>query len=473
MNAEPKPSRPAPPSGQAPMLLLVVDGLRPDDISKAHTPFLQHLRWSALIDATLEGAPGEGLWGELFAGAWPERTGALAPWTIDPGAGLPFSSRAARLLDGLDRVARWTESAPIPARLIPRLRAADPSGMSVPPPPLTPAGLRRCLKLVDDPTLYMRPGRAPLPALFDSLLAAGRRIEQTGFPLTPREERRLISRLGFMSRAFLDHHDLYVAKMPGTDRLRLQHGPGSPERVQLARDLDGLMERLVSRFRRQWPEGVVVVLGPRGSVSVRTYFDAAARLIHNARRHGLLHYRDYVILTSRTLVRAWAFSNAAQEYFQMFAGYDRHLRRYGRILTPQLAARHRLPPPGAVSGDWLWFARPGVILFPNDTDARRPKAASGYLHLDAATPAELPPARLPTDDFIANLELGDPLRSDCGVFLVSIPESHPLAGNEIRGAMRRVDVCATLAYLQNARPPAACQGRNLLEQAPPPQSDSI
>jgi len=443
----------------APVLWLFAEGLRLEDLSRSCAPFLQQIRWNGLLDASLRGAPGEQRWGELFSGAWPERSGALAAWTLDPASGLPFSPALARLAAGLDMAARATGWRRLAGRFFPpRARAAGEPA----PPACAPRRMRRALKVSDSPGLYTLPGRAPLPTLFDSILAAGKRAETTAFPTSPREEVRLFSLLGYMSRAFTEPYDLYLAKLPGCDRLFFQQPPGSPERGQILRDLDGLIERLTTRFRRLRPNGVLIVTSAGGAVAARSYFDAAARLLRAAGRHGLIPYRDFALLTHRTFLRAWAFTPAAQEFFRMFAGYDRQLRRYGRILTSSIAHRQRLPTPGSIAGDWLWFARPGVIVFPNDFDIRRPRAAAGYLHLDAASAAAAAAKPLAGEEYAGAPDPGDPLTSDQGFTLVSIPEDHALAGNQFRGELNRVDMCSIAARLLGVRAPAAAQGRSVL-----------
>jgi hypothetical protein len=446
---------------------MVAEGLRPKDLSRSDTPFLFRLQENVVLKTRVRGAPGEQCWGELFTGAWPERTGGPSAWTLNCTNGLPAGASGVflyRLLDALPhRVRGWS------AR-IPRW-GSEAGGLPHFPRALR-WGLRGRLLATDDPAAYLQPGRSRIPSLSDSLVAAGRRMEYTAFPTRVAEEKRWISRLGFMARAFLDHHDVYLARLPGGDSLMLQHGPGSPERNQVVRELDGLVERLVTRFRRQWAEGVVVVVSLRGSVAARTYFDAESRLVRLAHRRGLLPYRDYACLTGRTMLRAWAMNANAREFFNSLAEDDRNWYRNGTLLTPELAARHHLPPPKSAAGDWIWFARPGMVLFPNDFDLRRSRAACGYLHPDVEI-AQLPSGAgtSPTSPLTPTaLSLTTPEEksredrlSDEGFLLVSDPARNRTGiGAEFASEINRVDLCATLAELAGVRVPAASQGRGCL-----------
>jgi len=471
------------PAAGPPVLALIVEGLRPEDLSRAHSPFLHRLRDGASLDAALRGAPGEQCWGEVFTGAWPERTGALAPWTLDPTDHLPVGRVSAWIQNTRDTVAD-----PLRRLLSSRTASRSLGLRKLPPPPFVPMGLRRSLRAADDPGVYVRPGRATLPTLLDSLVAAGCRVELTAFPASPWDERRLIPRLGYMSRAFLDRHDLYLARLPGAERLVLHHGPGTPERHQLIRDLDGLVERLTTRFRRQWPDAPVLIASVRGSVAAQTYCDAGREVRILASRYGLHLYRDYALLVNRTLVRFWALSPAARSVLPFLEEEGHTLRRHGVTLTADQAARHRLPPPGIHAGDWIWFARPGVIVYPNDQDAERPRAATGYLF----EPDENENLSMPRD---AGAEAGErkPANSagsrrnehgqrnstegkeepsrraatgtlvDSGLLLLSAPASQTdeKTASPTRPAWR-ADLCVTLARLLDVRVPAAAQGKSLL-----------
>lgn len=452
---------------RAPIIVLIAEGLRPKDLSRSDMPFLFRFQETVALKARVLGAPGEQCWGELFTGAWPDRTGGPSAWTLNCTDGLPAGASSAffyRFLDTLpQRMRGWS------ARIPRRGRAM--SGLPQSPRALR-WGLRGRLLATDDPAVYLQPGQSRIPSLSDSMVGAGRRMECTAFPTRTAEEKRWISRLGFMTRAFLDHHDVYLARLPGGDSLMLHHGPGSPERNQVVRELDGLSERLVTRFRRQWPEGLIVVASLRGSVAARTYFDAESRLTRMAQRRGLQAYRDYACLTGRTLLRAWAMNANAREFFDTLAEEDRSWMRHGTCLTPELAARHHLPPPKSAAGDWIWFARPGMILFPNDFDPRRTRAACGYLHRDVETTdlprgAEMMPTSplTPTASSLALQEekSREDRLSDAGFLLVSDPARNRTGiGAEFASEINRVDLCATLAELAGVRVPAASQGRSCL-----------
>ncbi len=472
-----------------PVLALFLEGLRSEDLARAHSPFLHEMKEHAALVRPLRGAPAEQLWAEVFAGVWPEHLGALSAWTLDPTDNLPASTFASWIHEGhsvLESAARralqkWIENRRARARQLPS-------------PALRPHALRHSIRSVDDPAVFLRPGRARVPTLLDSIVAAGGRVEHTAFPVSPAEERRLISRLGYMSRAFLDRHDLYLARLPWADRLSLQHGPGAPERHQIVRDLDGLIERLVVRFRRQWPEGTVVIASVHGSIAAHTYHDSAQRVHAQAAQYGLRPFRDYVLLVNRTLIRGWALSPPARSVLPAIAEECPDLRRYGVVLTPELARKHRLPPPGVLAGDWIWFARPGVVVYPNHFDLARSRAAYGYL-FEHATPPEKPkpegevpadspqnsPAEKAPDESLVE-EYRAYARHDSGFVILSTSEDHkpPRAGGRELTASKtedtdsakpeeapawRVDLCTTLARLLDVRVPAASQGKNLASGA--------
>lgn len=101
------PARPsAPVGGSRRVLLLVLDGLRPDSIDAATTPNLAALAARGVsYDRSRTGFPSETMVGagELWAGAYPETSGITANWMPVPGG--PRDGIELKSLDGIDRLA--------------------------------------------------------------------------------------------------------------------------------------------------------------------------------------------------------------------------------------------------------------------------------------------------------------------------------------------------------------------------------
>jgi phosphonoacetate hydrolase len=103
--AQPTPSGPPAPARK--VLLLVLDGLRPDSIDARTTPNLARLADGGVtFTRSRTGFPSETMVGAatLMTGAWPERSGVTSNWMPVPGG--PFGGVELKTLEGIDQMAR-------------------------------------------------------------------------------------------------------------------------------------------------------------------------------------------------------------------------------------------------------------------------------------------------------------------------------------------------------------------------------
>jgi phosphonoacetate hydrolase len=115
--AQPAPSGPPDAAPARKVLLLVLDGLRPDSIDARTTPNLARIAGEGVtFTRSRTGFPSETMVGAatLMTGAWPERSGVTSNWMPVPGG--PFGGVELKTLEGIDQMARGYGGAALTAR---------------------------------------------------------------------------------------------------------------------------------------------------------------------------------------------------------------------------------------------------------------------------------------------------------------------------------------------------------------------
>jgi predicted AlkP superfamily pyrophosphatase or phosphodiesterase len=363
---------------------------------------------------------------EILTGASAARTGNFAAYGFDPQAS-PYRAQSL-LLRGLGRLPGRI-GAKVATRLTRRL--AWRRGITMPPHRIPVAALER-FRLTEDARDHFEPRGFAVDSLADRLREAGRtwswHFTAVGVPNGDDDDR-----LDALEAALSARRDFYLAYVETIDAEGHRLGPDSPEMDEtLGRFDDWFMDR-VERWMAAIPGLQLAIVGDHGMTSVDRHLNVLDHARSAARRLGLKFgpNRDVECFLDSTMARFWFAHRSMIAPFRdaLEAG---EMAECGFVVDRALRLEHEIPATGRLYGDLLWWADPGVLIWPD------------YFH--RAT------------DRVLGMHGYDPEHIDSrGFAIIHAPSVAP--GRRENRELR--DLAPTLAALLQIEAPRDSQGRDL------------
>ena len=342
-------------------LLLQLDACRPDYICEINTPFLFHMKQGA-ISRSLTPTFGFEPDGSYIAGLYADEADGGAQFWYDPG-GSPFS-----FLGGWARMLNLLPD--LPGRIFRRLvkRIARSRCLS---PTLSTARIPfHLLRYFGFPMRCRmdKPNFVRSDSVFDLLRKAGRRCMYHGTPdykvdldsIITRVEKDLFPPLEF---AFFHIGDL--------DRIGHKCGPESMEISEALKRIDKGIEHIVKVANEHFNEVHLVIMGDHGMMEVSRHLDIWSEL----KKLPVKLEKDYLVFLDSTMVRFWFFLDRAESVIiDMLDNME-----CGHIISQEEKDRYHLNYPHNKFGDIIFLVDPGVLIFPNFYQNKKPvKGMHGY-----------------------------------------------------------------------------------------------
>lgn len=341
--------------------LTQVDACRHDYISESKTPFLCNMKQEG-ISGSLTPTFGFEPDAAYIAGLYPDEADGGAQFWYDL-LGSPFSflgqwARTLNLLPDLpDRALR---------RLVKRI-----SKRCCPSPVLSTARIPFHLLRYFDFPMQCRmdePNFVRSDSAFDILRQAGRKWLYHGVPdykvdlnsIITRAEKDLFPPVEF---AFFHIGDL--------DRVGHKYGPESVEIKEALKSVDKGIERIVKVAKERFEEVHFVIMGDHGMMEVQRHLDIRAEL----KKLPVKLEKDYLVFLDSTMARFWFFSGRAESVIiDMLDNMEG-----GHILSQEEKDKYHLNYSHNKFGDIIFLADPGVLIFPNFYQNKKPvKGMHGY-----------------------------------------------------------------------------------------------
>lgn len=238
-----------------------------------------------------------------------------------------------------------------------------------------PAQVLRYIGILQD-RYYHQPNSLPVPTIFDILREHEVKFLLYNHPiLATNEDTRLIPDPRLEDRLLVDRFlryaeneiDIGFIHLWALDREGHREGPDAPEMATVLREED----RLVGRLLKEVP-GVknFLLWSDHGMVPVVGTIDL--REILGSLRDDFKYFLD------STMARIW-FEDGRKK-----ATIRRNLEtlKGGRFITDEEKLRMGITPNRDVSGDLLFLADPGFVIFPNFFNRTLPAGMHGYDHSD-------------------------------------------------------------------------------------------
>lgn len=355
-----------------PVLIVLLDALRYDYLSHEDTPFLYALSRKGLHVRTL--TPGYGFCerSEILTGADASITGNFAAYTYAPDQS-PFQhGRYVRtLLAVLDYC----------AEAIPR---ALPRGPALFFDKVHRYGLSRLQRvyrrfrdcydwnriplrffhlfaLTEDARNHTEPQAFSLPSIYDLLRDRGLSWHHGFQDLATDMLDPYDVALRKLYAAFRESHSFYCFAIGHIDTNCHKRGTSQDARGATVRLVDTMAKEMYEEFMDANPGGQVIFFGDHGMLDVNQVFDAEGELLQFFKDKGWKAPRDIVYFLDSTMVRLWG--EKAEECRSLVSNGD--WSKYGVVVDEALASKFGILNASFNYGDLIWWANPGVAVFPD------------------------------------------------------------------------------------------------------------
>ena len=348
------------------VIMVMVDALRHDYITRSNAPFMHDLASSGLHGSLV---PSFGFEpdGAYFSGLDPEECDGGAQYWHKPGEHVFRLLPLFRALHAIPSNS-WRAMVRKMIRYTSQVLSADSMTRHMAPVNQIPLAMLGKFsfpmkKLASDP------GFTTSYSIFDVLRKSGKTFLFHGHPaysvrIEAVVERYLKDECGANDFAFLFVGDL--------DRIGHRYGPDSEQREEMLRRVDSGIGQIYARAASLYEEVHLVVFGDHGMVEVERY----ESLEETIRAAGLDMRKDLYFLDS-TFARFWVED----------PGRRAHLERllddlpFGRVISGADRARYRIRYPHNYFGDVLFAVDDAVLIHPSfySTGRYPPKGMHGYL----------------------------------------------------------------------------------------------
>jgi len=164
--------------------------------------------------------------------------------------------------------------------------------------------------------------------------------------------------------------EIYAVQLVDLDKISHKFGVGSKETLNKIKQLDELIRKTVSLFQQKIPDVDVVLWSDHGFADVKKYEDMEKMLPKS---------KEYLVFYGGTTASFW-FKNEKirKEIVNKLKKF-----RFGKILSEKDKKRYKMPL-SKKHGEVIFAVNPGVMIFPNyyeKTEKEKFKAMHGYMPL--------------------------------------------------------------------------------------------
>jgi predicted AlkP superfamily pyrophosphatase or phosphodiesterase len=231
-----------------------------------------------------------------------------------------------------------------------------------PDPAYVPLEILPLIGLSEDNRLIYEPGAFPIESIFDICRKQRTSFEYLMFPVTNCEDDAVLQTTleRISSRA-----QFYLLQFSDSDYLMHHHGTSGEMRRQVAGEIDRKLRVLLQAFERAFDSVTWVIVGDHGMTDIVKELDVA-HLVHTAaRKLELKHGEDYLLFLDSTMARLWHLTDKALPLTDSVFEDEPAFIDNGQVISEDLARKYRIPYKDRRYGDVIWWAKPGVLIFPD------------------------------------------------------------------------------------------------------------
>lgn len=169
--------------------------------------------------------------------------------------------------------------------------------------------------------------------------------------------------------------DLYLLYLADSDTYGHLYGPDSPRMKNVVAEIDKKLENLINTFTKKDKDAKFIVLGDHGMLGVSKYLDLIKLIKENT---SLKINEDFVVFLDSTIARFWCLNEKSKMDIKGLLSHE-PFSKYGTVIDKQIAKGFNIPYTDKKYGDIIWWANPGVLIFPDYFHKyKRYKGMHGY-----------------------------------------------------------------------------------------------
>jgi len=355
-------------------IIIIIDALRWDYISKKHTPFLYSFSKQNEYIKKLIPGPGFCERTEIFTGLDPFSSRMLLAYEFN---NLKNNNKSFNLFASVESI--------LPSRLVLNIgkrnitlkkifRKIISKFYSKINFQLIPFDFVSFFDLSEDKN-EMASNFFPHPNFFKDIQKRGKKYSLNSFTGLNFKSLTDDQRIELLTKELKDkaikYHFLYIGQI---DFLGHKFGPETLKKSKELYNFDLKIKSLLNNIKTIHNASEVLIIGDHGMSEVLSFLDVEIKLNTFFKLNKLKRTKDYIYFLDSNYLRIWFHSNreANKLKFKKYFNYDKQ----GDFLDDQKL--NRLNGDSNKYGDILWFAKEGVLIYPNFFNHSKQKGMHGY-----------------------------------------------------------------------------------------------
>jgi hypothetical protein len=142
-------------------------------------------------------------------------------------------------------------------------------------------------------------------------------------------------------------------------------GTDSNELKNSLSNLDNMIHEFVDSCLKIDNSTNFIFLGDHGMVNVEKKLDVRKMICLISKKEKLKELKDYIYFLDSTVLRIWFFNEHSKSIFEKGLKDCTQLNENGVFLTKEIAHNYKIPFGDKRYGDLVWLANSGVLIFPD------------------------------------------------------------------------------------------------------------
>jgi len=168
-------------------------------------------------------------------------------------------------------------------------------------------------------------------------------------------------RINLLFKNINNNIELYLLFLGELDIIGHLYGPNSDITKIKISEMDKKIKKIIEKFKKKSDNTKFIILGDHGMLEVNKYLDLIKLIKENT---SLKINKDFVVFLDSTIARFWCFNEKTKIEIKGLLSHE-PFSKYGTVINKQIAKEFNIPYTDKRYGDIIWWANPGVLIFPD------------------------------------------------------------------------------------------------------------